>query len=71
MEEANKIKDEQKGEKTGVEEANLVMNWMNSVGLIGYIVCLYQLYGKDKQGTHNIRDFIYKIKNIIIYMLEI
>ena len=41
------------------------------MSLVGRIACLYQLYGKNKQATHNIRDFINKIECIIIHMLEI
>lgn len=38
---------------------------MNAVSLINQIVCLYQLY------IYNIRDFIYKIKSIIVHMSEL
>ena len=47
------------------------MNRINPVSLLGWIVCLCRLYSEDKQGTHSIRDFVYKIESIIVYMLEI
>ena len=50
---------------------SLVMNQMNAVSLVGRIVCLCQLYGKNKQETHNIRNLVHKIESIIVYILKI
>lgn len=47
------------------------MNQINLMSLINWIVCLCWLYSKDEQKTNSIRDFKYKIKSIIIYILKI
>lgn len=54
-----------------INPMTLVINEMNPVNLIYLIICLCQLYSEDEQRTYNILDFVYKIKNIIIYMSEI
>ena len=47
------------------------MNRINPVSLVGWIVHSCQLYSKNEQTTHNVRDFVHKSENIIIHMLEI
>ena len=41
------------------------------MSLIDWIVCLCQLYSEDKQEMYNVKDFVYKIMSIIVYILEI
>lgn len=47
------------------------MNWINPVNLMGQIVYLCQLYSEDKQKTHSVSDFVYKIKSTIVNISEI
>ena len=49
------------------------MNWINLVSLVDWIIHLCQLYSEDEEKTHNVKYFVYKkkIKNIIVYILEI
>ena len=54
-----------------INPVNLVINWINSVSLVSQIVCSCRLYSKDEQGMHSIRNFIHKIKSIIVYILKI
>ena len=38
---------------------------------MGQIVYLCQLYSEDKQKTHSVSDFVYKIKSTIVNISEI
>ena len=54
-----------------MNSVSLMINRINPVNLVDRIVSLYQLYIEDKQGTHSVRNFVYKIESINIYISEI
>lgn len=40
---------------------SLVMNQINPITLVSWFVYLCWLFSKNKQKTHRVKDFVYKI----------